>query len=265
MIRTIVISSIFFLSSLTGAAQTSRPAPTLNLKTIDGHNVSLDDYRGKVVLLNFWATWCPPCRQEIPALVKLQRQYGRRGLQVLGITYPPQTLSQVRQFNRGARINYPVALGTKETKLLFSSTETLPITVIIDAQGDVRDVIEGIMYRDEFEEKVKPMLSVASVPEPQREKTGQNRSPRVQRRTIVVNGKGYQPSAIKLQRGVLARLTFIRKAAESCGTEVLIPAYKITRPLPLNVPVLVEFTPNRSGRFKFTCGMNMFRGAIVVR
>jgi len=264
MIKIVRVIGILFFSSLVTLAQTSRPAPNLRLKTIDGHTFNLEDYKGKVVLLNFWATWCPPCRQEIPDLIKYQRAYHRR-LQVVGVTYPPENLSRVRQFARHARMNYPIALGSKETKLRFASSETLPITVIIDAQGNLRDVIEGIVYRDEFEEKVKPMLSADSIHAAQREKAGQTRSSGVQSRTIIVDSEGYQPSAIKLRRGVPARLTFIRRAVEGCGTEVLIPAYRINRPLPLNSPVVVEITPNRSGRFKFTCGMNMFRGAIMVR
>jgi thiol-disulfide isomerase/thioredoxin len=262
MIRTIIVAAVLLLCSLTGSAQS---APALQLKTIDGRAFNLSDYKGKVMLLNFWATWCPPCRQEIPELIKYQREYRRSGLQVVGVTYPPESLSRVRRFARRTRMNYPIALGTKETKLLFASTETLPMTVIIDAQGNLSDVIEGIIYRDEFDEKVKPLLSATRVPEAQRDRTSQNRSQKVQTRTIIVNTEGYQPSAIRLRRGVPARLTFIRRAAEGCGTEVVIPAYKINRPLPLNTPVLVEITPNRSGRFKFTCGMNMFRGAIVVR
>jgi len=264
MIKIVHAIGILFFVSLVTLAQTSRPAPTLSLKTIDGHIFNLEDYKGKVVLLNFWATWCPPCRQEIPDLIKYQRAYSRQ-LQVIGVTYPPENLSRVRQFARRMRMNYPIVVGTKETKIRFTSTETLPITVIVDTQGNLRDVIEGILYPDEFDEKVKTLLSSTRAPEVQRRDTGQARSSGVQSRMIIVDREGYQPSAIKLRRGVPARLTFIRKAAEGCGTEVLIPAYKIDRPLPLNTPVVVEITPNRSGRFKFTCGMNMFRGAIMVR
>jgi thiol-disulfide isomerase/thioredoxin len=118
----------------------------------------LSDYKGKVVLINFWATWCPPCRQEIPDLIKIQRQYRNKGLQIVGITYPPEQLSEVRRFARKLRLNYPVAIGTKESKALFTSSETLPVTVVIDREGVVRDVIEGIMYADEFDQKVKPLL-----------------------------------------------------------------------------------------------------------
>ncbi|MFN2576710.1 MAG: redoxin domain-containing protein [Pyrinomonadaceae bacterium] len=263
MIRTIAISAIVFLSSVAGSAQTSRSAPALRLKTLNGRIFDLNDFKGKVVLLNFWATWCPPCRQELPELIKLQRDYSRRGLQFVGITYPPEKLSRVRQFARRARISYPIALGTKETKLLFSSTETLPITVIIDGQGKVRDVIEGVMYKDEFDEKVLPLLSHAAPGAQVRDRPV--KTPEMQKRTILVNSEGYRPAAIKLRKGVPARLTFIRNTADSCGTEILIPAYKIIRALPLNTPVLVEITPKRPGRFKFTCGMNMFRGAIVVQ
>jgi thiol-disulfide isomerase/thioredoxin len=137
---------------------TEKVSPKLTLKDTEGRYVRLSDYRGKVVLVNFWATWCPPCRTEIPDLIKLQRDYGSRGLQVIGVTYPPQKLREVRRFVRGAKVNYPIALGTKETKLLFSSSESLPMTIVIGKDGRVWDIIEGILLPDEFEQKIKPLL-----------------------------------------------------------------------------------------------------------
>lgn len=265
MIRTIIVVAVLFLGSVAGSAQVSQPAPVLRLKTIDGHVFNLSDYKGKVVLLNFWARWCPPCRQEIPELIKLQREYRRQGLQIIGVTYPPQNFSRVRQFARRSKINYPIVVGTKQTKLLFASTETLPITAVIDPQGNVHDVIEGIMYRDEFNEKVRPMLSPEANRAAQVRTDRRNKTAGVQYRTILVTSEGYRPAAIRLRRAVPARLTFIRKTADSCGTEIRIPAYNIHQSLPLNVPVVVQITPNRSGRFKFTCGMDMFRGAVVVQ
>ena len=109
-------------------------------------------------MVNFWATWCPPCRTEIPDLVKLQRDYRSRGLQVLGVTYPPQKLAVVRRFVRSAKVNYPVGLGTRETKLLFTQSETLPMTIVIGKDGRIRDIIEGILLPEEFEQKIKPLL-----------------------------------------------------------------------------------------------------------
>jgi len=133
-------------------------APRLDLKDLNGHVVRLSDYRGKVVLVNFWATWCPPCRAEMPDLVKLQREHGREGLQIIGVTYPPETSARVRRFARSLKVNYPIALGTREIKARFSSEETLPLTVIINRNGKVSDIISGILLREEFDEKIKPLL-----------------------------------------------------------------------------------------------------------
>ena len=245
--RTVTLLAVLVVGTF---AQTTASPPLLELKDLKGHSLRLADYKGKVVLVNFWATWCPPCRTEIPDLIRWQREYRNRGLQVIGITYPPETFSQVRSFMRKVKVNYPVALGTHATKALFTASDTLPITVVIDSEGNVRELIEGIVFKEEFDQKIKPLLA----------RPGPNR---LQRTTIVVDSEGYRPSNIKLRRGIPARLTFIRKA-EGCGTEIVIPAYGINRPLPLNVPVAVAFTPNKSGRFKLTCGMDMFRGWLVV-
>lgn len=152
-----VLVLLFLLTPAVAIAQ-GREAPPLPLRDIKGRSFSLADYKGKVVLLNFWATWCIPCRTEIPDLIKMQRQYRKNGLRIIGITYPPEKLSEVRRFGRALKINYRVAIGTKATKALFTASETLPMTVVVDRQGVVREVIEGIMYSDEFEEKVKPLL-----------------------------------------------------------------------------------------------------------
>jgi thiol-disulfide isomerase/thioredoxin len=133
-------------------------AQALTLKDLRGHTVRISDYRGKVVLLNFWATWCPPCRAEMPDLVKWQREFADKGLQVIGITYPPTKLREVRRFIRSIKVNYPILLGAIKTKTLFDSVEALPITVVIDREGNVRERIEGILLNEEFEQKVKPLL-----------------------------------------------------------------------------------------------------------
>jgi len=88
----------------------------------------------------------------------MQRQYRGQGLRIIGITYPPERISEVRRFVQKLKVNYRVALGTKTTKALFTGSETLPMTIVIDRRGAVRDVIEGIMYADEFDQKVKPLL-----------------------------------------------------------------------------------------------------------
>jgi len=145
------------LSSLV-LGRDEKPAPELKLKDVEGRALRLSDYKGKVVLLNFWATWCAPCRAEMPDLIKWQRKYKSQGLQVIGVTYPPEELAEVREFIKRVEVNYPVALGEEQTKAMFDKGENLPVTVVIDKRGMVREVIQGIIFLEEFEQKVKPLL-----------------------------------------------------------------------------------------------------------
>jgi thiol-disulfide isomerase/thioredoxin len=157
MKRIILMASVLIALPLAAYGQ-SQKAPAIALRDIQGRTLRLSDYKGKVVLLNFWATWCPPCRAETPDLVKIQREYQERGLQVIGITYPPEKVGEVRRFVRSLKINYPILLGRRATKTLFDQSETLPLTVIIDREGNIKDRIEGILLPEEFETKVKPLL-----------------------------------------------------------------------------------------------------------
>ena len=96
MLRAIVFVALLAALPAHSVAQGSNKAPALVLKDVRGRALRLSDYKGKVVLLNFWATWCPPCRAEMPDLIKMQRVYQSRGLQVIGITYPPPGQSHSR-------------------------------------------------------------------------------------------------------------------------------------------------------------------------
>lgn len=157
MIRNIILSIWLLVLPITVSGQATE-VPAVALKDLRGRSVRLDAYKGKIVLLNFWATWCPPCRAEMPDLVKWQEQFRSKGLQVIGITYPPTQLREVRRFTRATGVNYPILLGTTKTKALFDSSDTMPLTIIIDRDGRVRDRIEGILLREEFEQKIKPLL-----------------------------------------------------------------------------------------------------------
>jgi len=158
MNKKIFFTLLFLFVPIVTLGQELRPAQ-LTVKDIHGRNIRLSDYRGKVVLVNFWATWCPPCRKEIPDLIRLQREYRSRGLQVIGVTYPPQKLAEVRRFVRRAKVNYPVGLGTKEMKLLFTQSESLPMTIVISRNGTIQDIIEGILLPEEIEQRIKPLLN----------------------------------------------------------------------------------------------------------
>ena len=132
--------------------------PELTLKDLNGRTIRLSKYHGKVVLINFWATWCPPCRAEMPDLIRLQREHAKDGLQIIGITYERESKARVRRFAGRIKVNYPIILGTPEIKGRFSPDEILPLTVVINRDGQVVEVIRGILLRQEFDEKIKPLL-----------------------------------------------------------------------------------------------------------
>ena len=158
--RNILIALILFLlPAAATAGQDAQRAPDLRLKDLQEHTVQLSDYRGKVILINFWATWCAPCRAEIPDLVKLQKDYEDSGLQIIGINFPPEEGRDVREFTRNLKVNYPVLIGTGDVAASFDAgSGMLPITIIVDREGIIRDHIEGVFKPEDFEKKVKPLL-----------------------------------------------------------------------------------------------------------
>ena len=158
-LKVIVFAALALALSHASVLGQETVAPQFALKDVNGRTVRLSDYHGRVVLINFWATWCPPCRAEMPDLVRLQREHAKQGLQIIGITYPPERKDRVRRFARSLKVNYPIVLGTRETKARFSSEETLPLTVVINRDGKVTDIISGILLREEFDEKIKPLLT----------------------------------------------------------------------------------------------------------
>lgn len=141
----------------------STVAPSFNLKGLNGRSARLSDYKGKVVLINLWATWCAPCRMELPELVRLQKKYGARGLQIVGVTYPDDEPADVRRMSRKLGLNYPVVFGTNELLEAYKIGEVLPATVIVDRDGKIRDRILGILEPEEFKERVAPLLQSANL------------------------------------------------------------------------------------------------------
>jgi thiol-disulfide isomerase/thioredoxin len=159
MLKAFILLMVLLVLPCVCFGQEVRQSPPVVLKDTRGRTVRLSAYRGKVVLLNFWATWCPPCRAEMPDLIKLQREYGARGLQIVGITYPPTSRAEVDRFVSRLKVNYPILYGTRGTALLFNLEDApLPTTVLIDREGNIRDRILGILEPEEFEQKILPLL-----------------------------------------------------------------------------------------------------------
>ena len=111
--------------------------PAFTVRDIDGKTISLADLKGKVVLVNFWATWCPPCRAEIPDLVKLQDKY-RDKLVVLGISEDEVDPAQVKAFATAQKMNYPIVMATTELRQIFKGVAALPTTFVLDTEGKIQ-------------------------------------------------------------------------------------------------------------------------------
>jgi thiol-disulfide isomerase/thioredoxin len=113
-----------------------REAPDFTLPLVDGGQLRLSSYRGKVVLLDFWATWCVPCREATPHFVELQRKYGDRGLQIIGISMDDSP-DPVRTYYQQFRMNYPVVMGTADVGAAYGGVLGLPITFLVDREGRI--------------------------------------------------------------------------------------------------------------------------------
>ena len=136
-----------------------RPAPEFNLLSLDGQSVRLADYRGKAVLLNFWATWCQPCKIEMPWFEEMQKQYGPQGLQVVGIAMDDASKEDIARFAKDMGVNYPILLGKEAVGDAYGGVQFLPSTFFIDRDGKVVDRIFGLKSRSEIEDNIKLALS----------------------------------------------------------------------------------------------------------
>jgi peroxiredoxin len=139
-------------------ANALRPAPDFSLTDLSGHHLRLSDYRGKVVVLDFWATWCDPCKQEIPHFIEMQNKYSSQALQVIGVSMdddePP-----VREFQQKFKMNYPVALGSPELADHYGGILGLPITFVIDRNGRITARHVGATDASVIEAEVQKLLA----------------------------------------------------------------------------------------------------------
>lgn len=137
----------------------STQAPNFTLETLDGKNMSLSDLRGKAVLLNFWATWCGPCKIETPWLVELQKEYGSQGLQVVGIAMDDSGKDDIEKFAKDMGVNYPVLLGKEAVGDAYGGVPALPESFFIGRNGKIVERIIGLKGRGEIEDAIKKALN----------------------------------------------------------------------------------------------------------
>jgi len=162
-----VIAAIILSFNL--LSDTTFPSPDLQLQNLQNQTQTFSDFRGKIVVLNFWATWCVPCRKEMPLFVETQKEYGPKGVQfVAASTDPSKDKKKVEQFAKKYNINFPIWTGaTTQEQISFRLGNSLPATVILDTNGQPVFRIIGEAGRDTLIQRLDWLLSGRSAPAPE--------------------------------------------------------------------------------------------------
>lgn len=143
----LALSGLLFIGNVNAEA-ISGSAPDFTLKSNSGKNIKLSEYRGQVVLLNFWASWCGPCRQEMPLLSKMQKKYGKLGFTILGVNVEEDS-SPAKGYLRDISVNFPILFDTENKASKAYNVSAMPSTVMIDRNGKMRFLHKGYKPGDE--------------------------------------------------------------------------------------------------------------------
>ena len=158
------IAAALFLLACHSSTGSQRPgtvssnAPNFSVKDLDGKPLDLSSYNGKVVLLNFWATWCTPCRAEIPNFEQFQTQYGPQGLQVIGLSMDDSD-KPVREFYQQFKMNYPVGLSTEKIAQSYGGILGLPVSFLIGRNGQIAAKYVGAAQIPVVEQEIRAQLA----------------------------------------------------------------------------------------------------------
>ncbi len=154
----IIISFILSINTLSANTSDKKKAPDFALKTLEGKTVKLSDYKGKIIIIDFWATWCPPCRKGIPDLIELQKAYSK-DLVIVGISLDQErTLKDLKPFIENYGINYPVVLGNEKVVKDYGGVNAIPTSFVIDQKGFIIDSHVGLVPKSVYEDKIKMLL-----------------------------------------------------------------------------------------------------------
>ncbi len=133
-------------------------APDFSLKSVEGKTIKLSDYKGKVVIIDFWATWCGPCRRGIPDLVSIQKEF-KDDLVIIGISLDAEkTIKDVPGFVKSYSINYPIVYGDEKVVMAYGGIQSIPTAFVIDKKGNVVDRHIGLVSKDTYVNKIKELL-----------------------------------------------------------------------------------------------------------
>jgi peroxiredoxin len=135
-------------------------APDFTLPDLEGNRLTLSDFKGKVIILNFWATWCPPCREEIPDFVELYEEYKDDGLVIIGVNLDRGDSRAVKKFSKNYKINYPIVTGNVSVTQDYGGIRGIPTTFIIDRKGNIKEKYLGYQPKATFQEAVERLLEI---------------------------------------------------------------------------------------------------------
>jgi thiol-disulfide isomerase/thioredoxin len=164
LVVAVMLYAGFHMARRSGAGSTPRItkatlAPDFSLESLDGKSMKLSDLRGKAVLLNFWATWCAPCKIEMPWFVELQNQYGADGLQIVGVAMDDASKEDIAKFAKDMGVNYPILIGKEAVGDAYGGVPALPETFFIGRDGKLVDKIIGLKGKSEIEDSIKRALN----------------------------------------------------------------------------------------------------------
>lgn len=157
----LIVSLLLILTTANscGKGRTLVMAPDFEAMDISNkQNVSLKNYKGKVTLLNFWATWCPPCRAEIPDLIQLYEIY-KKDFVIIGVSLDREGVEVVKSFYNSFKMSYPVIMGTPEIVKSYGGISAIPTSFLINKKGEIVQTIIGYRSKDQYESYIKPLLS----------------------------------------------------------------------------------------------------------
>ena len=219
------------------------PVPAFTARDLDGRSISSADWRGKVTIVNFWATWCGPCRAEIPALIALQEKY-RDHLQIIGVSEDEVSPEIVKRFAADQKMNYPVVMNTPEIQRIFAGVSALPTSFVVDRDVRVVQKHVGLLNAATTERETRALagLSVnASI-----EQVDRSQPVKLENAAQVTNIPGVDLAKLPSDRRLLA-IQKLNSEACTCGCDLTVAKCRVDDPscsisLPLAIKIVQQIT-----------------------
>jgi thiol-disulfide isomerase/thioredoxin len=153
-----IVLTLFLFTAYAAQSVKRQKAPNFSLQSQNGKMIELSKLKGKVVLVNFWATWCPPCRAEIPDFIEVYKTYKSKGFEIVGIALDEDGWLKVTPYVEEVKINYPIVLGSAKVVQQYGGIDAIPMTFIVDKKGYIVDSQMGLLSKELLEQKLKSLL-----------------------------------------------------------------------------------------------------------